>query len=313
MNARRRWSRRETLWLGGGAAAALAVGCGGATSDQAQRQALAPQFPGNDEPETPAADVQPSPTPAATPPPKGREERMLMAGTPSETRLHIASSGLAGPVLMILGGVHGNEPGGWGAADEIATWEPARGRMLVLPHANTQAIALFERTTDALGDLNRLYPGNPESDLPMERMAAEIVGVAREFAADIVLDLHESWAFYVEYPGQGTAALGQTVTWGIGPRNPDFGRALLGRANGQITVERDRLIERDGSRFRRSDGSSVNGDTTGTRGRSSLSLGGHVPGCTPILVEMGQMEQPVARRVELHQIVVRAALDELQM
>jgi len=28
---------------------------------------------------------------------------------------------------MVLGGVHGNEPGGWLAADEVATWQPAAG------------------------------------------------------------------------------------------------------------------------------------------------------------------------------------------
>jgi hypothetical protein len=245
--------------------------------------------------------------------PRGREERLLMAGTPWETPLLINNSGQAGPVLLVLGGVHGNEPGGWGAADEIANWRPDRGRLLVIPRANATAIPLFERTTAELGDLNRLYPGNPDSQFPMERMAHTIVSIAREFGAEYALDLHESWGFYVEYPGQGTTALGQTITWGVGPANPGFGEALLARTNQDITVDRDRMLQRDGSRFRRSDGSSVNGDTPGNRGRSSLSLGGHVPGLTPILVEMGQMNQALERRVELHQIVVRAAMAELQM
>lgn len=236
-----------------------------------------------------------------------------MAGTAWETPLHIANSGVSGPVLLVLGGVHGNEPGGWGAAEGIATWEPVRGRLLTIPHANVEAISLFARTTERLGDLNRLYPGKTESEFPMERMAAEIVALGKELGAEVVLDLHESWQFFVDAPNTGTASLGQTMTMGIGPRNPDFGRATLARANAQIAGERDLLIERDGSRFRRSDGSSINGDAPGNRGRSSLSLGGHVPGCTPILIEMGQQDQALERRIELHRIVVRAAMDELGM
>lgn len=307
----RRFTRREALWLAGGATSALAVGCGGSG------EPVAPPFADSDD-GAPAATAaasptQPAPTPTSTPVPKGREQRMLLPDTPWETPLIISNSGVAGPVLLILGGVHGNEPGGWGAAEGIATWEPKRGRLLVVPRANANAIPLFQRTTTELGDLNRLYPGNAESALPMERMAHAIVVTAAEFKADYALDLHESWGFYVEYPGQGTTALGQTITAGVGPKNPTFAAAIVARANPVIGTERDLMLQRDGSRFRRSDGSTVNGDMPGNRGRSSLSLGGHVPGLTPILVEMGQMNQALDRRIELHHIVTRAAMDELEM
>ena len=310
MRWHRRLTRRGALRLAGGVSTALAVGCGGST--ERQPGPLVAQQTESPIAASPHASATPdAPAPTLTPVPKGREQRMLLPGTPWETPLLIANSGIAGPVLLVLGGVHGNEPGGWGAAEGVAGWEPARGRLLVVPRANATAIPLFERTTTELGDLNRLYPGNAESAFPMERMAHAIVAVASEFKAEYALDLHESWGFYVEYPGQGTSALGQTITAGVGPRNPDFARALVARANEKIPVERDRMLERDGSRFRRSDGSSVNGDTPGNRGRSSLSLGGHVEGLTPILVEMGQMNQALERRIELHHIVTRAAMDEL--
>ncbi len=313
MNRPRRWSRRDALWLAGGLGAGLAAGCGSGYSNAPTSTPAGPEATQGRSVGGIIGTPEASPTPTPTPPPNGREERALLPGTAWETPLHVANSGVAGPVLLVLGGVHGNEPGGWGAAEGVAAWEPARGRLLTIPHANVEAISLFERTTEQLGDLNRLYPGKTDSDLPMERMAAEIVAVATEFQAEIVLDLHESWAFYAERPQNGTAFLGQTVTWGVGPANPEFGQRVVERANTNITIERDRLIERDGSMFRRSDGSSVNGDTPGQRGRSSLSLGGHVPGCTPILVEMGQQDQAIERRIEIHLMVVRAAMDELQM
>jgi hypothetical protein len=311
MTLRRTRTRREALWLAGGLGAALATArCGGSGSPPGVLQSLEETVESATEAAA-TATAQPSPTP--TPVPAGREERRLMAGTPWATPVHIANSGVSGPVLLVLGGVHGNEPGGWGAAEGIATWEPVRGRLLTIPHANVEAIALFARTTDELGDLNRLYPGSPESEFPMGRMAAEIVALAKQESVEVALDLHESWQFFVDAPNTGTASLGQTMTMGIGPRNPDFGRAALARANVLIAAERDLMIERDGSRFRRSDGSSINGDAPGNRGRSSLSLGGHVPGLTPILVEMGQQDQSLERRIQLHHIVTRAAMDELEM
>ncbi|MGE5595433.1 MAG: succinylglutamate desuccinylase/aspartoacylase family protein [Hyphomicrobiales bacterium] len=301
-------SRRNVLALLAGSASVALVGCGGepATARFAgEEEAPATATPPRPSPTPPAAAT---PTPSPTPPPVGRSSRTLLPGTPSETELVITHSGVAGPRLMVLGGVHGNEPGGWLAAEQVATWTPSAGSLIVLPRANVQAIAGFVRTTDEIGDLNRLYPGSLESSLLMERMAAEIVGVAREFAVDVLLDLHESWAFYAGRVQDGTAFLGQTVSSGVGPRNPVLARAIIERTNAGIDVERELLVERDGRPFARNDNT-----TDPRRGRSSLSLGGHVPGLTPILVEMGQEGQAVERRVELHLMVARATLAELGM
>ena len=111
---------------------------------------------------------------------------MLLAGTPHETPLVIHHSGTHGPTAMVLGGVHGNEPGGWLAGDEVAKWEPAAGTLLVVPRANVTALNAFVRTFEEIGDLNRLYPGNPDSPLMMERMARHSggrAGVRREAPA----------------------------------------------------------------------------------------------------------------------------------
>ena len=230
-----------------------------------------------------------------------------MPGTPWQTPLSVRSSGIRGPVVMILGGVHGNEPGGWTAAETVAAWEPSAGELLVVPRANITAISSYVRTWDEIGDLNRLYPGDSSSSFAMERMAAEIVATAREFEVDVLLDMHESWAFYAEYPvGGGTGARGQTITAGVGPRQAALGQAIAARVNPQISG-REQMIVRDGNAFRRPDVTPAAGQTT--RGRSSLAIGGHVPGLTPVLVEMGQENQALVRRVDLHLIVARTLLE----
>lgn len=252
-----------------------------------------------------------------------------MEGTEWETPLVVTHSGVEGPTLLVLGGVHGNEPGGWLAADEMVEWRPARGSLLVAPRANVQAIELFERTTEALGDLNRLYPGSPDAELPMARMAAEIVDVAQRYEVDVLLDLHESWAFYAERgESQGTAYLGQTITTGPSLDRTPLARIIADYVNGQIEVERDLLIARDWTQWPAvvtdtEIGEGIPESATASafartrwrpgRGRSSLSLGSFVPGVLPVLVEMGQDHQPIERRIELHQLVVRSTMELLRM
>jgi len=51
----------------------------------------------------------------------------LLAGTGQETPWHRVASGEPGPVVMIVGGVHGNELAGARAAEQIRHWTLARG------------------------------------------------------------------------------------------------------------------------------------------------------------------------------------------
>jgi hypothetical protein len=170
-------SRRDLLRLAalGGAAAAFLACSNDAISPLA---VVEDGSNAGDPPSMPAAAATPTPRPV---PPAGVTERALLPGTEWETPLIATHSGNAGPSVMFLGGVHGNEPGGWLAADVVATWAPAVGSILVVPRANIVADRAFVRTTPELGDLNRLYPGSHDDELPMARMAATIIDVAREF------------------------------------------------------------------------------------------------------------------------------------
>jgi hypothetical protein len=220
----------------------------------------------------------------------------------------IRHSGVRGPAIMILGGVHGNEPGGWMAAEEVANWEPRAGSLIVVPSANIRAMNAFVRTFEDIGDLNRLYPGNPESPLLMERMSHQFMETCREFGVEILLDMHESWAFYAEYPpNSGTGALGQTITAGVGPKQNTIATLMAERVNPQVSA-REQFIIRDGTRFSRPSGTPI-GSGPSPRGRSSLSAGGHVSNLTPILVEMGQENQALERRIHLHLLTARALLE----
>ena len=325
-------TRRRFLRLAAaGGLGGLLLACG-AEGDDAPPAAATPE-PGVTRATPPASPTVAAPEAAPTsrperpprapeqPRPAGREELMLMRGSEWETLLVAQHSGAFGPTLMVLGGVHGNEPGGWLAAEEIAEWRPARGSLVVVPRANVLATHALERTLPDFGDLNRMYPGSYTSSLPMARMAAHIVNAARYFEVERVLDLHESWGFFAERgENGGTAFLGQTITSGPGPDRLPIATPVARAFNAQVEVERDHLFARDRTSFPAAlaDGEPI-GDGTGVRfwrpgrGSSSLSLGSYVEGVTPILVEMGQQNQPLSRRSELHQLVTRTVLELQEM
>ena len=228
--------------------------------------------------------------------PEGEQWRMLMAGTPQETPLYVFGSGRPGNILMVLGGVHGNEPGGWHAADWLLdSLRPVDGGFLIIPRANRLADYAFVRTMPELGDLNRLYPGDPYG-LPMARMAFEITETAKELHVTHVVDMHESWAFYNGRPQNGTAYLGQTIATDPSGPGMDLAKAVVESVNTRIWYPHEEMFYRERS-------GNANNPNPQTQGTSSLGLPRYVPGLSALLVEMGQ-QQGLDRRAALHVDVV---------
>ena len=322
-------SRRKLLQL----AAAVPIGaiiaaCSSSGDDDESEDEAAPRVgsAGTSTPneiEVPTATSTASPQPTATSEPfivpSGEQQLMLMPGTPYETPYYVYGTGNLGPILTVLGGVHGNEPGGWLAAERLVEQvRPVNGALLVIPRANRVATSLFERTTDELGDLNRLYPGDRDG-LPMAQMAYEIVAALRAFHATHVIDMHESWAFYRDRTetATGTAYLGQTVS-SRGEPGETLAKQVVETINTtKVQLSHEELTFREWPPRDSVPGPPITGDTnsgtpiagfTGYRGsRSSLGLPTHIPGLAAILVEMGQ-QQDLERRVQLHVDIVSEAL-----
>ena len=101
-------------------------------------------------------------------------------------------SGSAGPTLLLIAGVHGDEyEGQIVLADLARTLDPAalRGRVILVPRANPLAAAAGRRTTpEDGGNLARAFPGDPAGPIT----AALAAAIARHLVplADAVIDLH---------------------------------------------------------------------------------------------------------------------------
>lgn len=151
----------------------------------------------------------------------------LMLGTPHETPLFHFKGELEGPKALIIGGTHGNEPAGFEAAHRLIKKHietPLKtGEVFLIPAANKIADAKNKRRIKTprgvdieMGNLNRCYPGNAHG-LPMEKLAYEITTLIKDHDIDVVIDLHESPVFHLEYMKDTTSSeyhgLGQTLIY----------------------------------------------------------------------------------------------------
>jgi len=164
------------------------------------------------------------PVPAYT-----RSERMLLPGTAAATPLYMVTSETEGPVILVIGGIHGDEPAGYLAAEVVASWVVDRGTLIVIPRAHKLAIQRQQRNGADLLDLNRSFPGYAYGS-PTRRLAAAIYEVMLEFEPDWVIDLHEAIYFERLKPG----ALGQTFIYPPGGGSPDVAEKLLTHLNSTI-------------------------------------------------------------------------------
>ena len=102
----------------------------------------------------------------------------INTGTRFETPYYIQDSGVAGPTVVITGGIHGNEPAGAYAADQVRHWPISRGKIIVLPRANPPALKADKRYTpevdEKLKNLNRNFPKAGE---PPDARGTAAVGV----------------------------------------------------------------------------------------------------------------------------------------
>ena len=97
-----------------------------------------------------------------------------------------------GPTALFVSGTHGDEYEGQVALCNLArTLDPAsiKGRVILLPAANLPAAIAGTRTSPIDdGNLNRLFPGDPEGGVTEQ--IADFIETELVARADIVVDLH---------------------------------------------------------------------------------------------------------------------------
>ncbi len=98
------------------------------------------------------------------------------------------------PTILIVGGIQGDEPGGFSAAALLSTRYTFSGAtVLIVPNLNFPSI--IERSRGLHGDMNRKFAALSEKDPEFStvRRIQEIITLPE---VDIVLNLHDGYGFY---------------------------------------------------------------------------------------------------------------------
>ncbi|MBP7559855.1 MAG: succinylglutamate desuccinylase/aspartoacylase family protein [Armatimonadetes bacterium] len=157
----------------------------------------------------------------------------VMPGTIYETDQWTKAGELPGPVVMVIGGCHGNEIAGYMAANELRRWTITRGTLVLIPEAHKEAIRRNVRAYP--GNMNMMFPGDPNGD-DMHRLASAIWSKIKAAKPGLLVTLHESLGFHAE----NHESYGQTLTHDFSIINPMMDRAIA-RTNADIPEGRDRF------------------------------------------------------------------------
>ncbi len=226
------------------------------------------------------------------------ETRKLAKGLPQETEYTIQQAPKKGPCVLIVGGVHGDEPAGSEAARRIAQWPIARGRLVVLPQANVLALAAKKRHTpgvdEAYRDLNRNFPKQSQRPTNVRgELASTHWELVRQESPDWVVDLHEGFDFHQI----NQRSVGSTVIVFPSSRSVTVASMMIEAVNETIEEPEKNFVPL------------IRGPVDGSLSRAAAE---HL-GSEALIAETTNKDQPLETRVRQHEVMVQKLLAHLGM
>jgi len=108
--------------------------------------------------------------------------------------LHKLDSGRPGPTILVVGGIQGDEPGGFSAAALLVShYKIKSGAVWVVPNLNFLSIIRCSR--GVYGDMNRKFADLDPKD-PEYEAVQKIKEIIRDEQVTAVLHLHDGWGYY---------------------------------------------------------------------------------------------------------------------
>ncbi|MBN2516046.1 MAG: succinylglutamate desuccinylase/aspartoacylase family protein [Deltaproteobacteria bacterium] len=134
----------------------------------------------------------------------------FFSGTDYELNVYRIKGKLPGKTILIIGGIQGDEPGGFLSADLYADMKLAQGNLIVVPRANFYSIVMNRRQINE--DMNRKF-----TEPSKRNYEAQVVAILKQLIeeSDCLLNLHDGSGFYCD-------------TWQSETRNPmRFGQSII--------------------------------------------------------------------------------------
>jgi hypothetical protein len=154
------------------------------------------------------------------------EQKVVLAsGTKYATNLYVIRSGKPGPVVMIVGGVHGNETAGYKAANLVKDYSIKSGTLLVVPQANKLAVEQHRRAASGGSDLNRSFPSDTI-------LARSIYSAVKKYNVDWLMDMHEGYDYSTN---PSSSSVGQSLIYYPTGNTKTIAKSILAGANSSIS------------------------------------------------------------------------------
>ena len=119
---------------------------------------------------------------------------LTICAEPLRFSLHKIESGIPGPTLLVIGGIQGDEPGGFTAASMLVTnYKMKSGSIWVVPNLNFESI--IRRSRGIHGDMNRKFNTLSKKDPEFDEVQ-KIKKIILSDNVDVVLNLHDGSGFY---------------------------------------------------------------------------------------------------------------------
>jgi hypothetical protein len=99
--------------------------------------------------------------------------------------------------VLIVGGIHGNEPGAYKAAEILRHVKVKRGELLIAPRTNFVSILANMRGYN--GDMNRKFSSLSPSDPDYSAVKA-LKSLVKDYRPDMLLTLHDGFGFHSVNP-----------------------------------------------------------------------------------------------------------------
>jgi hypothetical protein len=139
-----------------------------------------------------------------------RTHMLFFEGTDHELNVYRVYGKEDGNTILLIGGIQGDEPGGFLSADFYADMSLSRGNLIVVPRANFHSILLNQRQVNE--DMNRKFDENTAPNFEA-KVVAILKGLIAE--SDCLLNLHDGSGFF-------------SKDWVDDDRNPKrFGQSII--------------------------------------------------------------------------------------
>ncbi len=155
-----------------------------------------------------------------------RGHTAFFEGTDYELHVYKISGKEPGKTLLLIGGIQGDEPGGFLSADLYTDFYLAKGNLIVVPRANFQSILLRQRQVNE--DMNRKFAEDKK-----DNYETRVVKILKKLISesDCLLNLHDGSGFYSD-------------KWESTNRNPKrYGQSIIADCETYISDDKSKVIK----------------------------------------------------------------------